>query len=399
MQTSVTENPASSTTVLRGITWDHPRAVDSIERASEAFQTEHPELRLDWDARPLHEFEDVPLQLLAADYDLLAIDHPFIGDAVASGALAPLSSLVPPTALDFSGARFVGHSLESYEWRGEYYALPVDAACMVGAARADALTERDHPRRWAQVVELLQELGPERTLLTANPTHLWGTFLSLCEAHRPGRQPDFESGPAWWTAEGIAAEVGVPALELLRELTALTAPRSFQLDPVQVLDELSGDGAAVYCPSVFIYSTYAHDRPGRARVAFHDAPSLDGEPVGTLTGGVGLGVSRTSRAPEDAARFVAFATSDAVQRGVYAGAGGQPATVSAWHDERVNAAAGGLYRATSNTMQRSFVRPRRRGYPAYQRAAARTIHELVRADTGAPDILRALNRLWADVAS
>ncbi|WP_209326239.1 extracellular solute-binding protein [Brevibacterium renqingii] len=398
--TAVESDRQNSQITLHGITWDHPRAVDSIHQASEAYSSLHPGIEIDWTARPLHAFEEMPIELLAEKFDIMAIDHPFVGDGVEKSALAPLTSLVPSSRLVECKNSFMGRSFESYVWNEELYAMPVDAACMVSAASSNEIFSTDDPPiTWQQALETMYELGRERVLLTANPTHLWGTFLSLCEAHSPGPQSDFVSGPTWWHEDGIASNVGLPALEALRELAALSSPRSLQMDPVQVLDELSGGGPGVYCPSVFIYSTYSLKRSDRRLVTFHDAPRLGDSPVGTLTGGVGLGVSSQSQHGDKAADFVLFATSHNVQRGLYTEAGGQPATIDAWSDDAVNARVADLYRNTAATMSRSFIRPRRVGYPQYQRTASRALHNMFTEGTRSETVLRTLNRMWLDVVT
>ncbi|WGW12884.1 extracellular solute-binding protein [Saxibacter everestensis] len=385
--------------LIRGLTWDHPRAVDSIHAASSAYSALNPGTTFEWTARPLHEFEDVPLDDLASGFDVLAIDHPFVGDAAASGALTSLSALLGAEKLRSRADAYIGRSYASYEREGELWALPVDAACMVAAVRLDDAPAAGLPERWDDVVPFIRELGKDRTVIAANPTHLWGTFLSLCEAHNAGTVPDLATGPSWWRTGGICDEVAVPALELMREIVIASATRSLHLDPVAVLDELAGDGPGVYTPLVFMYSTYSLRRDGRGAVSFHAAPAVGEQPTGTLTGGVGLAVSGRSACRNEAADFILFATSEHVQRGIYAEAGGQPASTAAWLDGAVNERAGGLYRNTASTMELSFLRPRRAGYPAYQRAAAHALHDLFEQGRSAQHIVSTLNRMWADVAS
>ena len=52
-------------TKLRGLTWQHPRAIDSIYAASRAYAELHPSITLEWTARPLHESESSPLEELS----------------------------------------------------------------------------------------------------------------------------------------------------------------------------------------------------------------------------------------------------------------------------------------------------------------------------------------------
>ncbi|WP_406632551.1 extracellular solute-binding protein [Amycolatopsis sp. WGS_07] len=354
-------------TRLRGLTWDHPRAIDPIVRTSADYEA-RTGTSVEWTARTLEQFEDVPLDELADEFDILAIDHPHVGDAVRAGALVPF----PPEVLESRAAAYVGPSLRSYVWENRLLALPVDAACMVSAAR----TGTDLPRTWPDVLSHLADLGPGRTLLAANPTHLWGTLLSMCEAVHLGDSP-------WWDDDGLAADTVSAALALLREVLALLPERSFDANPIQVLDELAGAGPARYTPLVFGYCTYALD----GRVAFSDAPVTAGR-TGSLTGGVGLAVSARSAHPQEAADFVLFATSPEVQAGPYLAAGGQPAAVRAWRDPL----AGGFFSSTLSTMQQSFVRRR---VPSFQRVASSALHDMIRNGADDARIVVRLNDLWA----
>ena len=72
---------------LRGMAWNHPRALDPLAAISAAWSLERDQVVL-WDARPLKDFEDQPLDELAAYYDLLLIDYPFVGVAATSGMIA-----------------------------------------------------------------------------------------------------------------------------------------------------------------------------------------------------------------------------------------------------------------------------------------------------------------------
>ena len=242
--------------------------------------------------------------------------------------------------------------------------------------------------------------GRERAVISANPTpSLWHLPVDVrVGVHR--RRPPFSQGPRWWTDSGIDSAVGISALELLREVVDACAQRSLELDPVQVLDEIAGTGEALYTPLVFGYSTYALRREGRSAVTFCNAPVAGRRSAGTLTGGVGLGISGRSEHQLEAADFLLFATSKDVQRGSYAHAGGnrpvqQPGSTNA----STSRAATRFLPRHILTMDHSFVRPRRAGYPRYQREAARTLPRDVQEWRIQPAINSLLNRMWRDVES
>lgn len=392
-ETNLTPETTASR-VIKGITWDHPRAVDSIRRVSQDFTALNPETTFEWTARPLHEFEDVSLEQLAADFDVIAFDHPFIGSAVSTGVLAPLDELVDALELRERSHQYVGHSFHTYVWNGSVWALPVDAACMVSASRDSLFSTQEPPTTWGDALTLMRRLGKRRTLLAANPTHLWGTYLSLCHAFGTEATGSANIKNTWWNEGGISNEIALPSLDLLRDLLSLVEPRSLHMDPVAVLDELSGRGPSEYTPLVFGYSTYGLDSTRTNRVRFHDAPSLGQEPVGTLTGGVGLGVSADSANKESVAEFVLFATSADVQSTSYTEAGGQPAHLAAWQSTDADNRLHGFFSNTVRTMERSFVRPRGATYPSFQKKGAALLHESIVNSTPSEQVIVSLNSLW-----
>lgn len=394
------------------MTWNHRRGLAPLLAATERFG-----VPIRWEARSLREFEDVPVADLAAKYDLIAVDHPHVGQAAATGAFLPLDGALPPGVLDAQRAGSVGPSFASYTWQGRQWALPMDAAAQVSAYRPDLLPSP--PTRWDEALELLRG-GAVTGLLPANPTHLWSTFLSLCHQRAAGGPataggsggsgvsggagaaagpgvvdatgPD--SRPGWWPADGIEPDVAAAALAQLRAVLAVVDPASLSSDPIQVLDEMATGDRIGYAPLIFGYVSYARPTAGRRLVRFADAPSATGAPVGTMLGGVGLAVSARCTDPGAALRFAAAVVDPDFQAGEYASAGGQPGHRAAWTDPVVNAASTDFYVATLATLDRSFLRGRDAGYPAFQRAAGEALHAGIRRGDGDRAILAAIRERW-----
>lgn len=381
-------------TRLRGITWEHPRGIDSLRAVTREFERVTAGVTVGWDTRPLHSFEDTPLGELAREYDIIAMDHPFVGDAVSEGVLVPLDGLLSPEVLDARARDTVGWSHRSYNWQGHQWALAYDAACMVSAFRED-LIEGDLPSSWSEVFAFAERVGQDGLLMAANPTHLWGTVLSLCEALSPQDSRDDAGRPQWWRGGAPDEGTFAQAYEMTRRLLELCAPESFVTDPIDALRRLS-EGEAVGVPLVFQYVSYARTPQQAHPVSFRPAPSWHGKVTGTLTGGVGLAISALRGDSALAADFIAFATEDSMQREVVVGAGGQPARLSAWRDEAVNACTNDFFSATLPTMDRSFLRPRTPGYPQFQVRAASTVHRAMRDGVPGQIVAAAVAALWGD---
>ena len=75
---------------LKGITWDHPRGYEPLRAASKEYSKEHPNVRISWKVRSLKEFGDMPIEDLIETYDIITIDHPYMGQALQNNLLVPL---------------------------------------------------------------------------------------------------------------------------------------------------------------------------------------------------------------------------------------------------------------------------------------------------------------------
>lgn len=382
---------------LRGMTWSHPRGVEPLLAAAREFAALRPVVEVDWQARSLAEFEETPVTELAARFDLLAIDHPFTGTAYADQAFLPLDGLLPADVLAEQADGSVGRSHASYQWEGRQWALAMDAAAQVAAYRPDVVDAV--PRSWDAVRALAADVT---VAIAANPTHLYSTLVSLCHDQAPDRAPHLDGRPAWWGTDGPAPDVLTAACERLYELLDLADPRSLDLDPIGLLDEMSAPTTTpqiCYAPYLFGYATYARAGERQHLVAFADAPSTVGTPVGTILGGVGLAVSSRTPHPEVAAEFARFVVDPSFQRGTYAASGGQPGHRKAWLDDEVNAATASFYTGTIATLDAALVRPRVVGYPGYQRRAGELLHAAVRTRQPARDIAESLRALWRQVVT
>ena len=145
----------------RGLTWDHPRGRLALERAAATATDAAGERLIDWDAQPLEGFEASPIEEVAARYDVIVLDHPHLGDAVAGGAVRPLDTLFPAEFLASVERDAVGPSADSYTLDGRLWALPLDAATQVAVSVPELVPTP--PRTWAEVVDLatIAPVAPE----------------------------------------------------------------------------------------------------------------------------------------------------------------------------------------------------------------------------------------------
>jgi len=346
-------------TAFRGLTWDHPRGRLALETAAREFSATGPDT-LSWDAHPLEGFESTPITELAERYDLIVLDHPHLGDALAADCLTPLDELFPAEALAGWAEAAVGPSFASYVVDARPWALPLDAATQVSARRPGTVPTA--PGTWDEVRELARTARVAPSL--AGPH----AFLSLCSiavsaGADPARDADFLPAAEWDAA-----------LALLVELAERAPAEAAVLNPIGLLEAMSA-GRIDYVPLVYGYVPYAR-RTGGARVAFGAPPTIDGR-IGSTLGGTGIAVTRRSTPTPALLGHIAWLLSDTAQRGFIPAHEGQPSARSAWQDGEVDAASGGFYSGTLATIEAAWVRPRFAGYIPVQTAASAVIRDAV----------------------
>jgi len=377
----------TTTTLLRGISWNHGRAFPPAVAAAQRYEETHPHVQIVWEKQSLHDFGHAPLDVLCQKFDLLIIDHPWMGFAHERRCLSPLRGRISDATFDNLRENCVGGSFASYFWADELWALPIDAACPAAFWRADrTLRHGPVPATWKELIEwaaagrvLAPGFGPDLLL------HL----LALCAT---------EDEDCAGSAECFAPDaLALTCLEHIRELFSLLPVEVFRLNPIGVHERLAAVGGEGpdYCPFAYTYSNYARSGYGAHTLTFGEPPvSPSGKALRTVLGGTGLAVSAQCAEPLTAIDFACFVASANVQRTLYAHAGGQPAHTSAWSDAFNDDLTGGFFRATRATMQRAWTRPRFNGFPKFQELAGVAVQEWVQTGGSVRNCLHTLNQLW-----
>jgi multiple sugar transport system substrate-binding protein len=380
-------------TKLRGMTWDHVRGIAPLKAATEVYSNAYPDIQIDWDARSLKDFEDYPIEILAETYDLLLIDHPFVGTGVHKGVLEPLNEWLSNDYLKDQKANTVGKSYSSYTWDERQWALAVDTASQVAAYRKDLMGERGLtiPQSWDQVFELAKTLSKDTKVgIPLNPTHAYSSFLALC-ANMGG--DDF-----WADKEaGIDTELGSQSLGMLQKLVSLVHPASTDMNPIDMSNLMSATNEIAYVPLMFGYSNYARDGFAPNVIHYTNIPSIHDQPSGAVLGGVGLAISSYSKHKDEAAKFVAYVGGKECQEGLYFESGGQPGYRAAWTNERVNDGSHDFFRNTLQTLDLAFMRPRDLDYNIFQEKAGHTIHRFLKEGGNAASTVREFNELFKNI--
>ena len=368
---------------LRGMTWSHRRAVDPLIETLPALRSLHPGIEVEWSSRPLSGFEFTPVVRLAESYDLIILDHPFMGAVAASRSLVPLDEVVG------ADDPFVGPSLAAYRMNGSIWALPVDAACQVGVARPDLLRRLDAeaPVNWAELMALGVKARRNGLWLAIGlqGVHSLMTFFTLMA--NIGSPCATERNDSF--ADPLAAR---HVLSLLRDLRGLCPPDVMDWNSIGLHDAMVTRDDLVCCPAVYCYATYA-ESDQRRPLQFHHLPGPAGS-GGSTIGGTGLGVSALGRHVPAALAYARFAARVATQR-AFALHHGQPAHRAVWEDEAINRLFGGCYRDTRATMDSCWIRPRYNGYLAFQEKAGKLMEAHLRGEIAEEALLSQLQRLHA----
>jgi multiple sugar transport system substrate-binding protein len=373
---------------LRGMTWDHRRAIAPLRAAQPMFARHHPGIEITWSSRPLHGFEFTPVAELARSYDMIILDHPFCGDIAASGCLLPVDDVLS----DLRSA-FVGPSLETYVYAGKTWAAPVDAACQVAVSRPDLMAQLGAmpPQDWSALLDLGRhaERHGMKLAIGLRGVHSLMTFFTLC-ANLDNPCATSPSEPL------VDRNTARSVLEHMRAFLTLCPKEALDWNSIELHDAMVARDDLAFCPAVYCYATYA-EADQRRPLRFHDLPGPRG-PRGSTIGGTGLGISAHCANSEAALAYARFAVSTTTQA-AFAFHHGQPVRIDAWENSEINTRFGGCYAATRRTMDGCWIRPRFAGYLRFQAKAGDLIEQHLRGEIAERDLLDRLQRVFETAAT
>lgn len=365
---------------LKGIAWDHSRALPPLVTTAQRFEELHPGVEIAWEKRSLHAFGHASLPELAQSFDLLVVDHPMMGDAEATGSLADLRPLMQADEFQDLIGDSLGPSLASYMYQGKLYALPIDVAAPAASFRPDllAVSGLPEPAQWGELLELARR-GLAR--MPGFPADLFLNFMGMCVS----RGSSVAGGSETDRKSLLDRTIAIRCLEELRELASLMPSEIYEWNPIALYEQMTSRDTFAYCPFAYTYSNYSREGFAAKQLRFASSPRLaDGIELRTVLGGTGLAISMSCREMDLAFKYGLYVASRVCQRTMYTMAGGQPARRSAWEDEELNRLTDGFFRATLSGIETAYVRPRYAGYVSLQENAGVPIAEYLR-EGGSPD--------------
>lgn len=372
--------------VLNGITWGHSRGITPLLAVSQRYNELHPDIEIRWKKRTLQEFADFPIEKLTKDYDLLIIDHPWVGCADATNCVLALNEYLSPTYLADQLQNSVGYSHLSYNYKGKQWALAIDAATPAASYRKDLMLKNNIkllPGTWNDLIELAKK---GKVAVPAIPIDLLMNFYTFCIAH--GKEPfqaDFEV---------IDRETGLLVIQRMKELYSLVDKKMFNCNPIAVAELMSVADDYWYCPFAYCYSNYSRTGFAKNLLHYDDVISFNGKKLRTTIGGTGLAISSFSKNKEAAINFVMMVVSGKCQQSLYVQHGGQPGHRSAWVDEDANRLTHDFFKNLLPVMDNGYVRPRYNGYLHFQDHAGIPLQKCMMGNMDPLTALDEMNKIY-----
>ena len=178
--------------------------------------------------------------------------------------------------------------------------------------------------------------------------------------------------------EVIAEAAGTQALSLLRELVQLSAPGSFDRNPIRTWQLLADSDAVAYCPFAYGYSNYS--RAGYASNILCAgglvSPQLASRSARHL-GGAGLAISRNLQASGRCPRLCRIRRQPTHAEDSYAlNPAANQAIVQRGSDSShlVDAATNNFFANTLSTLDAAWIRPRFPGFIGFRMPASTIVH-------------------------
>lgn len=376
---------------LKGLTWDHPRGYAPLIQGAKEYSKANRGIEIQWDRRTLREFGEASIDQYLDRYDLVIVDHPFVGFAAANESLVNFGPLLTEAEKRRFAEDSVGPSWDSYWYAGGLWALPIDAATQVACYRRDLLREflANAPDTIAEVMDLARAARRKEkfVIVACCPTDVISLFFTL-NANLGHPIPE-EAEP--FVERGVAREV----LEHLRRLIAVAHPGSLDWNPIQIFNHMASCSDAIYCPWAYGYSNYSR-KGATIPLQFTNAPASGAFGcAGTQLGGTGVAVSAKSPHQDEAVAYAKWLTTKEHQRGTYFSEGGQPASLAAWTDRALDEAAGGFFSSTLPTLETAYVRPRFDGFVPFFEAAGIKINRFLRGEIQGDQLIDWLNEEYA----
>ncbi len=371
---------------LKGITWGHSRGYTPLVAAAQRYSELHPNVTIIWSKRTLQEFADFPIEALTKEYDLLIIDHPWVGTANATNCVQNLKEYLPETYLQNQAENSVGQSYESYSYNNKLWALPIDAAAPFASYRKDLLEKNncEVPKTWNDLIALAKK---GKVAAPAIPIDLLMNFYTFCIA--VGETP-FQS-----ENEICTLKTAKHAMDIMLSFYTNVDKKMFTYNPIAVAELMTTTDDYWYCPFAYGYSNYARKSYAKNVLQYTNVISYENKLLKTTIGGTGLAVSAFSQNKEIAVDFTKWICSEKVQANFYTQHGGQPGHKAAWLNDEANSITNNFFTNCLPIMENGYMRPRYNGYLDFQDKAGLPLQQYLKKEISIPTAFSKMNEIYS----
>lgn len=330
-------------TALRFVTWktEIPQAWD---QAISDFEKENPGVKIVREIGPqsstqIHDLITQKLKNRDTEMDLFVMDVIWPGEFASAGWALPLDRFFPPAEQE----KFLEAPIQANRYRGEIFGVPIFIDAGLLYYRKDLLEKYgiSPPRTWPEMVQhaktiLARERDPHLVGFSGQFKQYEGLVCNLMEYI-------LSNGGALWDERRLKSAISAP-----RTVEAVRFVRD------QIIGQISHRGVLAYeepeSMTLFTegkaifhrnwpYTWNIANDPQRSTIAgkvgMMPLPSFPaGKGVATL-GGWQLGISRFSKKPDLAWRFVSFMTSEAIQKRITMATGRAPTRSALYEDPQV----------------------------------------------------------------
>ena len=367
---------------LRVVAWDDPRCIAPLEASQETWHRISGDT-LEIITRPLTAFNDQPLDELSPLCDVMIIDYPHMGQALAEGAITDIHDIADNDALTAIKKSMIGQAQESFVVGDTMPAVASDAACQVSAYRPEKLQQLgwdNPPTDWDAVLQLQQQ-HPDSVAFSLYPSDIICAVMGYCQSK--GHAPDVDG--QFFPNIDIARE----AIDFIKALSKNVPDFCWENTPQGVFKIAEANDAIAFIPYTFAYTRKTQPAEGNWR--FCPLPSGH---IGIM-GGAGMAVSSQSHEQQKAADFILWYCGEAGQ--LIAGRhGGQPSGVVAWQDSESDSNTNGFYSDLYDAQEKSFVRPLAPWWPNAQQVIGQALNTLVREQKDSDHIVKTIEQLFQD---
>ena len=368
---------------LKGMTWDHSRGFDPMIATSKKFQEIHNnKVKIDWDKRPLQAFADRPIEEMTDHYDMIVIDYPHVGEVASKGLLQNLDLPQYEYQIEQLKNQSVGKSHQSYFIDNKQWALAIDAASQTACYRDDLIGS--YPLNWNALIGLAKN---NRVLWPLKPVHAISSFYSIYNNLTVELIPEQKNF--------IDKNFGIKTLTMMKAVSNELIKDCLTMDPIQTAELMTETNDFYYCPYIYGFSNYSRKNYRKNILTYIDVMNLSGKgPAGTHLGGTGIAVSNVSKNKDLAVEYAFWVAGADCQKSLFYESGGQPGNSEAWEDEKINLETNNFFKATRETLDLAWVRPRHNGYMDFQDKSGDLINEYLQSEISAESVCEKLRDMY-----